>query len=75
MFPGKDDHPTYSSRFSHVPDALMIVEAAVGLSKALGPKVRHTKRPCHPTYELICLIETIDPKRPRQCEDMYGGVS
>ena len=63
MFPREDDNPTYSSRFSHVPDALMIVEAAVGLAKTLGPEVRHTKRVCRPTYELTCLTENIDPKR------------
>ena len=52
MFPREGDPLTYSSRFSHVPDTWMIVEAAVGLAKTLGPEVRHTKIHCHSTYEL-----------------------
>ena len=63
MFPGEDDNTRYSSRFSLVPDALMVVGRAVGLAKTLGPEVRHTKRPCYSTDELTYLTENIDPKR------------
>ena len=63
MFPREDANLTYSSRFSHVPDALPIIDAAVGLAKSLGPEVRHTKRPCHSAYELTCLTAIIDPRR------------
>lgn len=62
MLPGEEDSIDLA-QFRLIPDALMIVEAAVGLSKTLGSEVRHTKRRDGFTYGLTCLTENIDPKR------------
>ena len=70
----REDNPTYILRLCQAPNALVIVEAAVGFSKTHGSEVCHCKRRGHCAHGLTYLTENNDPKRSLLSEDGSDGV-